>query len=101
MLAAGGTVNAHVCARYATLHFETMLKQSLLSVNGGVLVLCAVREISAEHFHTCAVISDGMVRCWGADIFGQTTVPRHPLGVLTPPNDSACPVNDDCTPPYP
>jgi alpha-tubulin suppressor-like RCC1 family protein len=33
--------------------------------------VCKVVQIAAGTQHTCALLSDGMVRCWGANGFGQ------------------------------
>ncbi|PDV97118.1 hypothetical protein A9Q02_19220 [Candidatus Chloroploca asiatica] len=42
--------------------------------------LGAVRQVSAGGYHTCAVTTDEGLRCWGWNEYGQTTLPRDPLG---------------------
>lgn len=36
-----------------------------------VPVVMNAREVSAGGFHTCAVVEDGTVQCWGANFLGQ------------------------------
>jgi alpha-tubulin suppressor-like RCC1 family protein len=40
-------------------------------VSGGVLAYKTVTDITAGAYHTCALISDGTVTCWGYNSYGQ------------------------------
>ena len=42
-----------------------------VAVTGGALANKTVTDIAAGYFHTCALISDGTVTCWGNNGFGQ------------------------------
>jgi len=42
-----------------------------VAITGGALAGKTVAQISAGYFHTCALVSDGTVACWGYNNFGQ------------------------------
>jgi len=42
-----------------------------VAVTGGALTGKTVTQIAAGYGHTCAVLSDGTVACWGKNTFGQ------------------------------
>ena len=54
-------------------------------VMDGVDPLSGVTAIAARFHHTCALLSDGTVKCWGFNVYGQ-------LGDGNDPNDSSTPV---------
>jgi alpha-tubulin suppressor-like RCC1 family protein/subtilisin family serine protease len=50
-----------------------------------IVGLANVVSISAGHQHACAVISDGSVRCWGFNFYGQLgQAPGFPWSIPTP-----------------
>ena len=60
---------------------------------GGITTLYPV-SVSSSQYHTCAVLNDGSVQCWGDNAYGQlgdgTTTPRSsPVGVDLGENNSA------------
>jgi len=38
-----------------------------------VVGLTAVQQVATGEGHTCALLDDGSVRCWGDDVYGQST----------------------------
>ena len=40
--------------------------------------------VTAGYADTCAVLSDGTVRCWGGNFYGQLGVGGHPQFSPTP-----------------
>jgi len=42
-----------------------------VAVAGGALTDKTVTDITADAYHTCALISDGTVTCWGRNYYGQ------------------------------
>ncbi len=58
-----------------------------VAVAGGVLTNKTVTDITAGYLHTCALISDGTVTCWGTNYSGQlgtgdTTASNVPVAVV-------------------
>lgn len=47
-------------------------------------LLSSVTALSAGGSHTCAVLSNGRVECWGANLFGQLGNSNLPIGSSTP-----------------
>jgi alpha-tubulin suppressor-like RCC1 family protein len=65
---------------------DTTNSNTPLAVTGGSLSGKTITEIQANIFHTCAVLSDGTVSCWGRNEYGQlgtgdTTNSNTPLAV--------------------
>jgi alpha-tubulin suppressor-like RCC1 family protein len=42
-----------------------------VAVTGGALANKTITQIDSARFHTCAVVSDGTVACWGLNQYGQ------------------------------
>ena len=60
--------------------------------------LTGVRQISASYYHTCAVLLDTTVKCWGRGLYGAlgqgtTSDSRTPISVMAPPETLATPAN--------
>ncbi|MGA9761596.1 MAG: hypothetical protein WBQ14_04155 [Gaiellaceae bacterium] len=57
---------------------------------GGTGMLSNVTQISAGHDHTCALLADHTIECWGSGDYGQlgngtmSTSDDEPYGVVTP-----------------
>jgi alpha-tubulin suppressor-like RCC1 family protein len=49
-----------------------------------VLGLTGVAQVAVGHYHACARMADGTVRCWGRNAFGQLGVGSSSLRELTP-----------------
>jgi alpha-tubulin suppressor-like RCC1 family protein len=47
--------------------------------------LTGAKQISVGLRHACALLSNGTVKCWGSDYFGQLGVPRPASGVQAVP----------------
>lgn len=52
-------------------HTNTIGDDELVWTSGNVNVGGAVVDIAAGYNHTCALLSDGKVRCWGHNTYGQ------------------------------
>lgn len=60
--------------------------------------LTGVRQISASYYHTCAVLLDTTVKCWGSGSYGAlgqgtTSDSRTPISVMAPPETLATPTS--------
>ena len=60
--------------------------------------LTGVRQISAGYYHTCAVLLDTTVKCWGRGLYGAlgqgtTSDSRTPISVMAPPETLATPTS--------
>ena len=60
--------------------------------------LTGVRQISASYYHTCAVLLDTTVKCWGRGTYGAlgqgtTSDSRTPISVMAPPETLATPTS--------
>ena len=47
-------------------------------------------SISAGTFHTCGVMVDGFVACWGGDYFGQSTTPAGKFAAVSAGRHHTC-----------
>ena len=47
-------------------------------------------SISAGTFHTCGVMVDGFVACWGDDYFGQSTTPAGKFAAVSAAHQHTC-----------
>lgn len=80
-------VNARGQLGDGTTTFRTMPVTVVLSEAEGGGPLTGVIAISAGTDHTCALVHDGTVRCWGWNVQGQLGI-----GTAGPETDSAHPV---------
>jgi hypothetical protein len=77
------TGDRHMCERYPNNTVNCTGDDSKGQL-GGSTHLIGVVDISAAGDGTCAVLSDGDIRCWGDNDHGQLG-PRAPRGVLNVP----------------
>ena len=52
-------------------------------------------SISAGTFHTCGVMVDGFVACWGGDYFGQSTTPAGKFAAVSAAHQHTCGLRAD------
>jgi alpha-tubulin suppressor-like RCC1 family protein len=52
-------------------------------------------ELATGTRHTCALLLDGSVRCWGFDLYGQITPPSGRFLRITAGEDRSCGIRED------